>query len=78
MRLAEALGAAISRRGWALLSGGRPRGVMATASAGAMAVPGHLVIGVLPGDGSPGAGRATADVAACCELIETLERAGEA
>ncbi|MDM7952690.1 MAG: hypothetical protein QUV07_05675 [Cyanobium sp. CZS 25K] len=35
-------------------------GVMAAVSAGAMAVPGHLVIGVLLGDGSGLAGRATA------------------
>jgi uncharacterized protein (TIGR00725 family) len=58
--LAGELGRQISRRGWALLSGGRPKGVMAAVSAGAMAVPGHLVIGVLPGDGSGEAGRATA------------------
>jgi uncharacterized protein (TIGR00725 family) len=60
--LAGDLGREISRRGWALLSGGRPRGVMAAVSAGAMAVPGHLVIGVLPADGSSDAGRATADL----------------
>jgi uncharacterized protein (TIGR00725 family) len=56
------LGREISRRGWALLSGGRPRGVMAAVSAGAMAVPGHLVLGVLPGDGSSEAARATAEL----------------
>ena len=50
--LAEALGAAIARRGWGLLSGGRPCGVMAAACRGAMAVEGHLVVGVLPGDGT--------------------------
>jgi len=60
--LAEELGREISRRGWALLSGGRPRGVMAAVSAGAMAVPGHLVIGVLPGDGSGEAGCTTAEL----------------
>jgi omega-amidase len=49
--LAEELGAAIARRGWALLTGGRPAGVMGAASAGAMAVEGHLVVGVLPDDG---------------------------
>jgi uncharacterized protein (TIGR00725 family) len=62
LALAGELGREISRRGWALLSGGRPRGVMAAVSAGAMAVPGHLVIGVLPGDGSGEAGRATAEL----------------
>jgi omega-amidase len=48
LQLAEDLGAAIARRGWGLLSGGRPCGVMAAASRGAMAVDGHLVVGVLP------------------------------
>ncbi|MFN6354508.1 MAG: hypothetical protein ACK4ZO_00810, partial [Cyanobacteriota bacterium] len=38
-RLAEELGGAIARRGWALLSGGRPEGVMGAACAGAMAAP---------------------------------------
>jgi len=49
--LAEDLGGAIARRGWALLSGGRPEGVMGAACSGAMAVEGHLVVGVLPDDG---------------------------
>lgn len=53
-RLAEDLGAAIARRGWVVLSGGRPVGVMAAACAGAMAVEGHLVVGVLPGTGGGG------------------------
>jgi predicted Rossmann-fold nucleotide-binding protein len=35
MRLAEQLGEWISARGWALLTGGRPAGVMAAASRGA-------------------------------------------
>jgi hypothetical protein len=60
MALAEDLGRRISQAGWALLSGGRPVGVMAAASRGAMAVEGHLVIGVLPGEGRSAAGRATA------------------
>ncbi|MEB3169215.1 MAG: nitrilase-related carbon-nitrogen hydrolase [Synechococcaceae cyanobacterium] len=51
-RLAEELGAAIARRGWVLLSGGRPSGVMAAACQGAMAIDGHLVVGVLPDDGA--------------------------
>ncbi len=49
--LAEELGSAIARRGWALLTGGRPQGVMGAACAGAMAVEGHLVVGVLPDGG---------------------------
>jgi uncharacterized protein (TIGR00725 family) len=51
IELAEALGAAIATRGWALLTGGRPVGVMAAASRGAHRVEGHLVVGVLPGAG---------------------------
>jgi uncharacterized protein (TIGR00725 family) len=51
IEMAEALGAAIAERGWALLSGGRPEGVMAAACRGACRVEGHLVVGVLPGDG---------------------------
>lgn len=38
-------------RGWALLTGGRPEGVMAAACRGAGRVEAHLVVGVLPGDG---------------------------
>jgi len=51
-RLAEDLGVAIALNGWALLTGGRPAGVMAAACAGAMAVEGHQVVGVLPGEGA--------------------------
>jgi uncharacterized protein (TIGR00725 family) len=47
VKLAEELGAELTRRGWAVLSGGRPEGVMAAVSRGARSVPGHLVIGVL-------------------------------
>jgi omega-amidase len=52
LSLAEELGRAIARQGWGLLTGGRPSGVMAAASRGAMAVDGHLVVGVLPDDGA--------------------------
>jgi uncharacterized protein (TIGR00725 family) len=51
IRMAEELGAAIAGRGWALLTGGRPEGVMAAACRGAGTVEAHLVVGVLPGDG---------------------------
>ncbi|MCT0223998.1 hypothetical protein [Synechococcus sp. CS-1328] len=51
MRLAEQLGECISARGWVLLTGGRPAGVMAAASRGAARVDGHLVVGVLPDEG---------------------------
>ncbi len=49
--LAEELGECISTRGWVLLTGGRPAGVMAAASRGAARVEGHLVVGVLPDEG---------------------------
>ncbi len=50
--LAEELGECISARGWVLLTGGRPAGVMAAASRGAGRVEGHLVVGVLPDEGT--------------------------
>ncbi len=50
--LAEELGECISARGWVLLTGGRPTGVMAAASRGAGRVEGHLVVGVLPDEGN--------------------------
>lgn len=62
MRLAEELGECISARGWVLLTGGRPAGVMAAASRGAARVEGHLVVGVLPGEGSGDDRQHTADL----------------
>lgn len=62
IELAEALGAAIATRGWALLTGGRPVGVMAAASRGARRVDGHLVVGVLPGVGDESDRHDTADL----------------
>ncbi len=47
-RIAERLGAGIAKRGWVLLTGGRPAGVMQAASRGASRE-GGLVVGVLPG-----------------------------
>jgi uncharacterized protein (TIGR00725 family) len=49
--IAEELGECISARGWVLLTGGRPAGVMEAASRGAARVEGHLV-GVLPDEGN--------------------------
>ncbi len=49
---AEELGECISTRGWVLPTGGRPAGVMAAASRGATRVDGHLVVGMLPDEGS--------------------------
>jgi uncharacterized protein (TIGR00725 family) len=62
MRLAEELGECISARGWVLLTGGRPAGVMAAASRGAARVEGHLVVGVLPDEGNGNDRQNTADL----------------
>lgn len=48
LQLARELGRGIAQQGWVLLTGGRPEGVMAAASAGAKEVPGSLVLGILP------------------------------
>ena len=60
--LAEALGECISARGWVLLTGGRPAGVMAAASRGAARLEGHLVVGVLPNEGNGDDKQGTADL----------------
>src|SRR5688572_19401151 len=49
------LGKLIAERGWIVLTGGRPEGVMAAASAGAKQVRGSLTVGILPA-ASGGAG----------------------
>ena len=56
------LGECISARGWVLLTGGRPAGVMAAASRGAALVEGHLVVGVLPDEGNDDDRQKTADL----------------
>lgn len=45
----------IAERGWVVLTGGRPLGVMAAACAGAKEVPGSLTLGILP-DSTGGVG----------------------
>ncbi|HEY7635721.1 MAG TPA: hypothetical protein VH763_09260 [Gemmatimonadales bacterium] len=45
---ARELGRLIAERGWVLLTGGRPAGVMAEACAGAKQVAGSLTLGILP------------------------------
>lgn len=60
--LAEVLGECISARGWVLLTGGRPAGVMAAASRGAARVEGHLVVGVLPNEGNADDRQSTAEL----------------
>jgi hypothetical protein len=52
---ARELGRLLAECGWILLTGGRPEGVMAAASAGAKQVRGSLTLGILPG-ASGGAG----------------------
>lgn len=43
------LGRLLAERGWIVLTGGRPAGVMAAACAGAKQVLGSLTLGILPG-----------------------------
>jgi uncharacterized protein (TIGR00725 family) len=45
---ARELGQLVAERGWVVLTGGRPVGVMAAACAGAKQVPGSLTLGILP------------------------------
>src|SRR3954469_8664745 len=42
------LGRLIAERGWIVLTGGRPAGIMAAAAAGAKQIPGSLTLGILP------------------------------
>lgn len=51
---AHELGQLLAQRGWIVLTGGRPAGVMAAASAGAKQVRGSLTLGILPGTGGAG------------------------
>jgi uncharacterized protein (TIGR00725 family) len=46
---ARELGRLLAQRGWIVLTGGRPAGVMAAASAGAKEIEGSLTVGILPG-----------------------------
>ncbi len=53
LKLAYALGKAVAQQGWALLTGGRPAGVMEAASHGAASADG-IVLGILSeGPGAP-------------------------
>jgi uncharacterized protein (TIGR00725 family) len=45
---ARALGEALARDGWVILTGGRDAGVMRAVCEGAKAVPGSLTVGILP------------------------------
>jgi uncharacterized protein (TIGR00725 family) len=59
---ARRLGQLAAEAGWAVLTGGRPAGVMEAACAGAKSVPGSLTIGILP-TGPDGPVSAYVDVA---------------
>jgi uncharacterized protein (TIGR00725 family) len=48
LALAHRLGRLVAERGWIVLTGGRPEGVMGAASAGAKTVPGSVTLGILP------------------------------
>ena len=52
---ARELGALVAERGWIVLTGGRPAGVMAAACAGAKQVRNSLTLGILPGAEGAGA-----------------------
>ncbi|HEU5305416.1 MAG TPA: hypothetical protein VFU40_12280 [Gemmatimonadales bacterium] len=52
---ARKLGRLLAERGWIVLTGGRPAGVMAAACAGAKEIPGALTLGILPGLAGAGA-----------------------
>lgn len=54
LRDARELGRLLAERGWIVLTGGRPAGVMAAASAGAKEVQGSLTLGILPGASGAG------------------------
>jgi uncharacterized protein (TIGR00725 family) len=51
---ARKLGKLLAERGWIVLTGGHPAGVMAAASAGAKQVRGSLTVGILPGTSGAG------------------------
>jgi uncharacterized protein (TIGR00725 family) len=56
LAVARELGALVAERGWIVLTGGRPAGVMAAACAGAKQVQNSLTLGILP-ESEGGAGR---------------------
>ena len=53
-RAALELGRLVAERGWVVLTGGLPAGVMAAACAGAKQVPGSLTLGILPSTSGEG------------------------
>src|SRR4051812_20819440 len=53
---ARELGGLLAEQGWIVLTGGRPEGVMAAASAGGKEIAGSLTLGILPGGSGAGPG----------------------
>lgn len=62
LEAARHLGRLAAQAGWAVLTGGRPAGIMDAALAGAKSVPGSLTVGILP-TGPDGPVSAHVDVA---------------
>jgi uncharacterized protein (TIGR00725 family) len=69
LHAARRLGQLVAEAGWAVLTGGRPVGIMEAACAGAKSVPGSLTIGILP-TGPDGPVSAHVDVAVFTEVGE--------
>ena len=67
-KVAEELGARIAKRGWVLLTGGRPLGIMQAASKGASEA-GGLVVGVLYG-AEPNEANAYVDIAIATDMAD--------
>ena len=72
LQAARRLGQLLAEAGWAVLTGGRPAGVMEAACAGAKSVPGSLTIGILP-TGPDGPVSAHVDVAVFTEVGEARD-----
>ena len=67
-KMAEELGARIAKRGWVLLTGGRPSGIMLAASKGASEA-GGLVVGVLY-SADPNEANAYVDIAIATDMAD--------
>jgi uncharacterized protein (TIGR00725 family) len=72
LHAARRLGQLLAEAGWAVLTGGRPAGVMEAVCAGAKSVPGSLTIGILP-TGPDGPVSAHVDVAVFTEVGEARD-----
>jgi uncharacterized protein (TIGR00725 family) len=56
LEAARRLGRLVAERGWVVLTGGRPAGVMEAACEGAKEVPGSITLGILPSAGGEASG----------------------